>query len=53
MVHILEEDVHSTFSNILLRYFMAEGVLNGHGLLLASSCNEKANGILKVMHFLS
>lgn len=44
---LIEEDVHSTFSNILLRYFMAEGVLNGHGLLLACSCDGKANGILK------
>ena len=45
--------MQSTFSNILLRYFMAEGVLNGHGLLLACSCDGKANGILKVVDFLS
>ena len=48
MLYFAEEDAHSTFSDILLRYFMAEGVLCSHGLLLASSCDEKADEILKV-----
>ena len=53
MISVLEEDAHNTFSNILLRYFMAEGVVCKHGMLLASSCESSADKILMVKYFSS
>ncbi|XP_053304841.1 elongator complex protein 4 [Spea bombifrons] len=43
---LIEEDTFSTYSNIILKYFLAEGVVNGHELYVASS-DEDPNDILK------
>ncbi|CAK8695840.1 unnamed protein product [Clavelina lepadiformis] len=36
-VFLLEEDVHTRFSTLLTKYFLAEGVTSGHGLYVASA----------------
>ena len=43
----LEEDAFGQYSRLLLKYFLAEGVMCGHSLLLASA-SEEPPGILKV-----
>ena len=48
ILYFLEEDTHGTFSEILLRYFIAEGVLCSHGTLLVSSSSHNADEIFKV-----
>lgn len=45
----LVEDKYSTYSDILLKCFVAEGVLSSNGILLASSFSNKANEILEVL----
>ncbi|XP_056382620.1 elongator complex protein 4 isoform X2 [Hyla sarda] len=34
---LIEEDTYSTYSNLLLRYFLAEGVISGHEVFIASA----------------
>jgi len=43
---LIEEDVYSNYSNILFKYFLAEGVVSGHKLLL-TSMNVDADRLLK------
>lgn len=43
---LVEEDTYNTFSNLLLRYFVAEGVLCKHGLVLLTA-DENADNIIK------
>uniref|UniRef100_A0A8C5QL32 Elongator complex protein 4 n=1 Tax=Leptobrachium leishanense TaxID=445787 RepID=A0A8C5QL32_9ANUR len=43
---LIEEDTYSTYSNLLLKYFLAEGVVNGHEIYIASASEDPAN-ILK------
>ncbi len=42
-----EEDVHGSYSRLLLKYFLSEGVMCGHDLLLASA-SERPVDVLKV-----
>ena len=42
-----EEDVYGSYSRLLMKYFLSEGVMCGHTLLLASA-NERTEDILKV-----
>ncbi len=42
-----EEDVCGSYSRLLLKYFLAEGVMCGHSLLLASA-SENPEDIVKV-----
>lgn len=44
----LEEDTFGSYANLLLRYFLAEGVMCGHGLMVASA-EEQPKKILKVL----
>eukprot|EP00112_Aurelia_sp_Birch-Aquarium-sp1_P024770 Seg798.3 transcript_id=Seg798.3/GoldUCD/mRNA.D3Y31 product="Elongator complex protein 4" protein_id=Seg798.3/GoldUCD/D3Y31 len=46
-VLLVEEDNYTTFSDILLRYFVAEGILCGHGLIHVSANEQTSNDILK------
>ncbi|XP_069824488.1 elongator complex protein 4 isoform X2 [Dendropsophus ebraccatus] len=34
---LIEEDTYSTYSNLLLKYFLGEGIINGHEVFLASA----------------
>ncbi|XP_073514183.1 elongator complex protein 4 isoform X1 [Phyllobates terribilis] len=34
---LIEEDTYSTYSNLLLKYFLAEGVISGHEVFIASA----------------
>ncbi|XP_018423313.1 PREDICTED: elongator complex protein 4 isoform X2 [Nanorana parkeri] len=43
---LIEEDTYSTYSNLLLKYFVAEGVVSGHEIFVASS-SEDPQRILK------
>ncbi|KAM8939994.1 elongator complex protein 4 isoform 2-T2 [Pelodytes ibericus] len=43
---LIEEDMYSTYSNLLLKYFLAEGVVNGHEVYVASA-SEDPTHILK------
>ncbi|XP_065846056.1 elongator complex protein 4-like [Oscarella lobularis] len=43
-VLLIEEDAHSSYSEILLRYFFAEGVVSGHGAYVASGA-VKSTGV--------
>ena len=47
--HIAEEDTFGLYSRVLLKYFLAEGVVCGHELLVASVA-EKPEHIIKVGH---
>jgi hypothetical protein len=35
-VFILEEDKYGTYAKLLVRYFLAEGIVCGHSLVVAS-----------------
>ncbi|XP_068117226.1 elongator complex protein 4 [Hyperolius riggenbachi] len=37
---IIEEDTYSTYSNLLLKYFLAEGVVSGHEVFIASASDN-------------
>ncbi|OBS59201.1 hypothetical protein A6R68_09675, partial [Neotoma lepida] len=43
---LLEEDKYNIYSPLLFKYFLAEGVINGHTLLVASA-KEKPADILQ------
>ncbi|KAM5138797.1 elongator complex protein 4 isoform 2-T2 [Mantella aurantiaca] len=43
---VIEEDTYNTYSNLLLKYFMAEGVVSGHEIFVASA-NEDPQMTLK------
>lgn len=47
-----EEDSFASYSRLLLKYFLSEGVMCGHALLVASAC-EKPEDILRVQSKLS
>ncbi len=36
VLNFSDEDAYGSYSKLLLKYFMAEGVVNGHELFLAS-----------------
>lgn len=42
-----EEDVYGSYSRLLMKYFLSEGIMCGHTLLLASA-NERTEDILRV-----
>ena len=44
---IIDEDRYSTYSSLLLKYYLAEGVTNKHKVLLASA-NQPPSQILQV-----
>ena len=46
---VTEEDVFGSYSRLLLKYFLSEGIMCGHTLFLASA-SEKPEDILKVRH---
>ncbi|XP_072277962.1 elongator complex protein 4 [Pyxicephalus adspersus] len=37
---VIEEDTYSTYSNLLLKYFVAEGVVSGHEVFVASASGD-------------
>ncbi|XP_071974683.1 elongator complex protein 4 isoform X5 [Engystomops pustulosus] len=43
---LIEEDTYSTYSNLLLKYFLAEGVVNRHEVFIASA-SDNPQKILK------
>jgi elongator complex protein 4 len=43
---LVKEDQHTRYSQILLRYFLAQGVAHGHGVLVASA-DEAPQELLK------
>ncbi|XP_052582509.1 elongator complex protein 4 isoform X2 [Peromyscus californicus insignis] len=45
-VLLIEEDKYNTYSPLLFKYFLAEGIVNGHTLLVASA-KEKPADILQ------
>ena len=45
--HTAEEDTFGLYSRILLKYFLAEGVMCGHDIFVASAA-EKPEHIVKV-----
>ena len=48
IVLILEEDTFGSYSRLLLKYFLSEGVMCGHTLFLASA-SERGEDIIKVI----
>ncbi|KAM6158066.1 LOW QUALITY PROTEIN: elongator complex protein 4 [Rhynchocyon petersi] len=40
---LIEEDKYNIYSPLLLKYFLAEGILNGHTLLVASAKEDPAD----------
>ncbi|XP_045873871.1 elongator complex protein 4 isoform X2 [Meles meles] len=42
-VLLIEEDKYNTYSSLLFKYFLAEGIINGHTLLVASAKEEPAD----------
>lgn len=46
MLHV-EEDAYNSYANFLVKYFLAEGVMCGHPLLIAGPSIRTAD-ILKV-----
>ncbi|XP_031227122.1 elongator complex protein 4 isoform X1 [Mastomys coucha] len=40
---LIEEDKYNIYSPLLFKYFMAEGIINGHTLLVASAKESPAN----------
>ena len=42
-----EEDTFGSYSRLLLKYFLSEGVMCGHALFVASA-SEKGEDVLKV-----
>ncbi|XP_041472160.1 elongator complex protein 4-like [Lytechinus variegatus] len=47
-VLLIEEDTFGSYANLLLRYFLAEGVMCGHGLMVASA-EEQPKHLLKAL----
>ena len=45
----LEEDTYSSYARQLSKYFLAEGVISGHSIFLAST-EPEPNDILKVIN---
>lgn len=45
----LEEDTYSSYARQLSKYFLAEGVISGHSIFLASA-EPEPNDILKVIN---
>ncbi|XP_038064148.1 elongator complex protein 4-like [Patiria miniata] len=45
-VLLIEEDTYGSYAQLLLRYFLAEGVMTGHSLFVASA-DDKPQTILK------
>ena len=45
----IEEDPFGSYSRLLLKYFLSEGVMCGHALLLASA-SERGEDIIKVIY---
>ncbi|XP_040265450.1 elongator complex protein 4 isoform X2 [Bufo bufo] len=43
---LIEEDTYSTYSNLLLKYFLAEGIICGHEVFVASA-SDSPHKILK------
>ncbi|KAM3919991.1 elongator complex protein 4 isoform 2-T2 [Leptodactylus fuscus] len=43
---LIEEDTYSTYSNLLLKYFLAEGIVSGHEVFVASA-SETPHKIFK------
>ncbi|CAH6788150.1 Elp4 [Phodopus roborovskii] len=44
---LLEEDKYNIYSPLLFKYFLAEGIVNGHTLLVASAKEKPANILQK------
>lgn len=44
-IHTLEEDILTSYSRILLKMFLSEGVMCGHSLFLASASEDPAEMI--------
>ena len=44
---VVEEDLYECYSRLLLKYFIAEGVMCGHVLVLCSA-NEDPNNLIQV-----
>ncbi|XP_048644499.1 elongator complex protein 4 [Marmota marmota marmota] len=42
-VLLIEEDKYDVYSSLLFKYFLAEGLINGHVLLVASAKEDPAN----------
>uniref|UniRef100_A0A2K5QB65 Elongator complex protein 4 n=1 Tax=Cebus imitator TaxID=2715852 RepID=A0A2K5QB65_CEBIM len=42
-VLLIEEDKYNIYSSLLFKYFLAEGIVNGHTLLVASANEDPAN----------
>ncbi|KAI2559220.1 elongator acetyltransferase complex subunit 4, partial [Homo sapiens] len=42
-VLLIEEDKYNIYSPLLFKYFLAEGIVNGHTLLVASAKEDPAN----------
>ncbi|XP_063294964.1 elongator complex protein 4 [Pelobates fuscus] len=40
---LIEEDTYNTYSKLLSKYFLAEGVVNGHELYIASASEDATN----------
>lgn len=49
MLHTPEEDLLESYSRVLLKMFLSEGVLCGHSLFLASAREDPAE-MIKVTH---
>ncbi|XP_072171722.1 elongator complex protein 4-like [Diadema setosum] len=45
-VLLVEEDTFGSYASLLLRYFLAEGIMSGHGLMVASA-EEQPKKLLK------
>ncbi|XP_048341483.1 elongator complex protein 4 isoform X2 [Sphaerodactylus townsendi] len=43
---LIEEDIYGIYSNLLFKHFLAEGIISGHNLFIASA-NEEPADILK------
>lgn len=46
---LIDEDRHSTYSSLLFKYFLAEGVVTKQKVLVASA-NQPPSSILQVSH---
>lgn len=46
-IYCAEEDRYGSYARLLLKYFLAEGVMCGHALFVASA-SEQGEDILKV-----
>eukprot|EP00128_Syssomonas_multiformis_P001099 Colp12_sorted_trinity150504_noHs@32895 len=48
---LIEEDKYTTYSQILLRYFLGEGIAAGHEIFLASAENDPAETLVNIPAF--